>query len=192
MKNRLTLALLSSTLLLTACGDNIDIVKGGTLNNYGALTVGQALDNYKACVPKTQKWENLKTENGMEIVQFTCQSSNFMEMSSRLMRKYANDESPTGLEKLDNVDIADAIFQFQFSIMKNKEEFKLEYSGITLVWPDGKKFSTSDDELYDRFYNNIDDFEEIFKLPEHMHILAFRQMDQQYELVFTLGRAQSK
>lgn len=178
--------------LVTACSDNIDRVKGGTLDNYPSLTVGQALDNYKGCVPKSQKWKKFTTDNGMEIVEFSCHATDYMELSDRLVRKYANDETSSGLKKLDNVDLESATLEFQFSISKDSDRFQLEYSGYTLIWPDGKKYSSSNDNLYDYCYNNKSIFDEISKLPTNMQDIGYRQLDAESELMFSMLRAKSK
>ena len=178
--------------LLTGCSDNIDMVKGGTLNGYESLTVGEALDKSNVCVPQSQKWEKFETSNGMEIVQFTCQSSEFIEISERLVRKYANDETPTGEERLNDVDLDDAIFTFQFSIAKDGEHFKLERSGCELVWHDGKKYFEPNGDLYDKFYNNETLFDDILKLPDQMQTVAYQQLDAQMEVLFTLMKPKAK
>ena len=168
-------------------GGGIDTVKDGILNGYESLTVGQALDNYRYCTPGTQKWTLFETENGKKIVQFTCQASTFMESANRLMRKYANDETPQGIEKLDNVSLADAQNIFQFSLHKDGEGFELSYSGTLLKWKDNKKSEQRGDQLFDTFYKNEDIMSQLVNVPG-----GIQALDQQIELEFMLRRALAK
>lgn len=184
-----SIALISiSTALLTACGGGgIDTVKDGIINGYESLTVGQALDNYRYCTPGSQKWSSFKTENGMEIVQFTCQDSSLLESANRLMRKYANDETPLGIKKLDSVSLADAQNIFQFSLHKDGDGFELRYSGTLFTWKDNKKSEESNNQLFDTFYKNEDLMSQITNVPGGIQIL-----DQNIELALILRRHQAK
>lgn len=49
------------------CGDNISLVKNGTLELDKSITIGQAFDKYKYF--KNTEWKELVTDNGKKIVQ---------------------------------------------------------------------------------------------------------------------------
>lgn len=50
------------------CGSNISKVKDTVLEFDKSLTVGQAFDNYQYF--KSKKWEDIRSDNGKELVQF--------------------------------------------------------------------------------------------------------------------------
>lgn len=62
-----------SAALLAGCSDPVDTVKGGTLDAISkTVKVGDALERYSGCEPKTQKWASLEGEDKQKIVRFTC------------------------------------------------------------------------------------------------------------------------
>lgn len=50
----------------------INLVKNGILGNYKSISVGQAFDQWQMCDHKSSKWMLVKTSNGADIVEFTC------------------------------------------------------------------------------------------------------------------------
>ncbi|RTL00111.1 MAG: hypothetical protein EKK57_08015 [Proteobacteria bacterium] len=50
----------------------IDLVKNGILNNYKSISVGQAFDQWQMCNHKSSNWTLVKTSNGADVVEFTC------------------------------------------------------------------------------------------------------------------------
>lgn len=50
----------------------IDLVKDGILGNYKSISVGQAFDQWQMCDHKLSKWALVKTSNGADVVEFTC------------------------------------------------------------------------------------------------------------------------
>ena len=63
-------------IILTSCTPSdqskIDLVKDGILNNYKSISVGQAFDQWQMCDHKLSKWALVKTSNGAEVIEFTC------------------------------------------------------------------------------------------------------------------------
>ena len=53
--------------------DNVSMVKEGTFNNYKQSTIGVALDRWKQCDVGTN-WTAFETDNGRNIVEYTCTS----------------------------------------------------------------------------------------------------------------------
>ena len=168
-------------------GGGIETVKDGILNGYESLTVGQILDNYRYCTPGSQKWTLFETANGKKIVQFTCQDSLLLEASDRLMRKYANDETPLGIKKLDATSLADAQNIFQFSLHKDGEGFELSYSGTLLTWKDNKKSEEGNNKLFDTFYENEDVLSQLANVPD-----GFKLIDQSMEFGLIVRRNLAK
>lgn len=183
MKFKTVASILVGTSLLAACGSNVDTVKDGILKGYESLTVGQALDNYRNCTPGTQKWTEFETENGMNIVQFSCQDSTIMAASDRLSKKYAKDKSKQGQRMLNIVALSDAQNVFQFSLHKSGDGFELQYSGTTLTWKDNKTHSEKDGDLFDTFYKNEDVMSQVESVPFGMQML-----DQTFEVAFSVRR----
>lgn len=50
----------------------INLVKNGILNNYKSISVGQAFDQWQMCDHKSSNWTLVKTSNGADVVEFTC------------------------------------------------------------------------------------------------------------------------
>lgn len=143
----------ASTLLLSACSNEIDSVKDGTLNGYPAISIGQTLDKFEGCTPKTQKWEFFETSNGKQVVQFTCQAKDLLNVSEAVLEEWAN--HPEMDKYKHEMDYENADYKFQFILNKNKDTFEVGYSGISIKWKDGSYFELpNDDDLYERFYEN--------------------------------------
>lgn len=50
----------------------INLVKNGILNNYKSISVGQSFDQWQMCDHKSSNWTLVKTSNGADVVEFTC------------------------------------------------------------------------------------------------------------------------
>lgn len=101
------------TLALAGCGSDIDLVKGGIMEFNKTTTLGKALDNWKSC--ENREWEEFKTDNGVKVVQFTCQHKveQFMSKAKSMLSK--EDQA-----RAEHLDISSNIQTFQFTINKDK------------------------------------------------------------------------
>jgi len=79
MKIFLGIATLLATLMISGCNSsNIDKVKNGIMDFDKSITVSQAFDNWKSC--SNSKWSEFTTDNGKNIVEFTCDSNQINDM----------------------------------------------------------------------------------------------------------------
>lgn len=71
MKKLLLASILSVTIFgLSGCSSDIDRVKDSVLDFNSAMTLGDALDNYKYC--QDSEWTSYTTEKNEDIVKFSC------------------------------------------------------------------------------------------------------------------------
>ena len=72
--------LLIVVILFSGCSEekanssNIEKVKKGVMNFDKSITIGQAFDNWNSC--KNKKWNEFRTDNQKQIVEFTCKINN--------------------------------------------------------------------------------------------------------------------
>lgn len=116
---------------VSGCGTDTDKVKNGVLEFNKTLTVGQALDNWKSC--ETRKWEEFSAENGVKVVQFTCQHK--VKEYTEKVKGFLPDEIKNGAIY---ADIVSNIEKFQFTINKD-DTFQIHNVSIETEWGDGTK-----------------------------------------------------
>jgi hypothetical protein len=51
---------------LSGCGNDIDMIKNGTIDGYESTTIGKAFDNYSYKL--VNRWEKFETKNGQKVV----------------------------------------------------------------------------------------------------------------------------
>lgn len=116
---------------IAGCGSDTDKVKNGILEFNKTITVGQALDNWKSCESKS--WEEFSAENGVKIVQFTC---------NHKIKEYIEKVKVSVPEEINNgaiyLDIASYIEKFQFTI-NNDDTFQIHNVSAETQWSDGEK-----------------------------------------------------
>ncbi len=141
-----TLSICGIIALLSGCSDNINGVKNGTMEFNKTLTIGQAFDNWNECNPGY--WEEFKTDNGVEVVQFTCHVNNASEYAKRV-GELVSEETEEAL------DINDSKIVFQWTINKDST-FQVQHAGLEVKWNDGKTYETNIDVLtyLQSIYNN--------------------------------------
>ena len=123
-------------LALAGCGSDIDVVKNGVMEFNQTTTIGQVLDNWKSC--ESSDWNSFETDNGMSVVEFTCEHRNveeFMRVAKSLL-------SARDLEHASNLNVIANMQTFQFTINKN-ESFQIDNVQITNIWEDGTAFTDS-------------------------------------------------
>lgn len=71
---RKLLSIFCTGIIVAGCesNSNIKLVKDGVMDNYKSLTIGVAFDNWQVCDHSKSSWEEFKTSNGIEVVQYTC------------------------------------------------------------------------------------------------------------------------
>lgn len=147
-------------LALTGCGSDIDLVKGGVMEFNQTTTLGKALDNWKSC--ESREWEEFETDNGIKVVQFTCQHkiSQYMSkvkslLSEEDMSKAKSLLSEEEQAKANHLDIASNIHTFQFTINQD-DTFQIDNIQVKTTWQDGTSFEDSQKplELLEMAYAN--------------------------------------
>jgi hypothetical protein len=137
MKNlKLLIVGLFISLFVAGCGNNTDLVKDGIMNFNKTITVGEAFDNWKAC--KNSEWESFETDNGIPVVQFTCEKKNAKEYFQKVKSFLSKKEQA----KASYLDIKSNKQIFQWTINKD-DTFQIDNVQVETVWADGKKFSDS-------------------------------------------------
>ena len=137
-------------LALTGCGSDIDLVKGGVMEFNQTTTLGKALDNWESC--ESREWEEFETDNGIKVVQFTCQHkiSQYMSKAKSLL-------SEEKQAKAKHLDIASNIQTFQFTINQG-DTFQLDNVQDKITWQDGTSFEDSQnpvEQLETAYANNL-------------------------------------
>ncbi len=145
---------------------NIDLVKNGTMNFNKTLTVGQALDNWEYCT--NGKWDNFQTNNGIEVVEFGCETENLYKhfvdkkLNLDMLKKEISTLSKpySTLKLLSLKDIADVkvryIFQFT---LNNDDTFQIDNIQQKYIFQDGiegQEMPTKYMKLLKIAYNNED------------------------------------
>ena len=123
----------SAAFLLTGCGSNVDLVKDGVMEFDKSITVGDAIDNYKAC--KSVKWSEFTSTDKREVVEAKC----------TLKDEYKSKH---------NISVKGPIeLTIQFNINKDGETFEFRYAGISA---DGKETPDLGVEALAAIYANDD------------------------------------
>ncbi len=140
IKKIFTLLFTILSIALTGCGSDIDLVKNGTMNFNQTTTLGKVLDNWKSC--KSIEWEEFETDNGVKVVQFTCEHKidDFIDKVKDLLSQKAQ------VEYADALDIASRIQTFQFTINQNNT-FQIDNVQVKTTWNDGTSFGDSQDTI---------------------------------------------
>ncbi len=106
----------------SGCGDNISMVKKGTLEFDKSISIGQAFDKYKYF--KKTEWKELVTDNGKKVVQVEG------IVDFKLF--------PEDFYVIDKENIQEARIVAQFTINKD-DTFNLSYYGQEMIKIDGKE-----------------------------------------------------
>ena len=177
-KKYLTVIIFFTSILLTGCGSNVDMVKDGVMNFNKTITVGQAFDNWNNC--KSSNWEEFETDNGMKIVQFTCSSKDVKEFMNIVKGFLPENEQ----KEASYLDVKSDTQIFQFSINKD-DTFQIDNVQNETVWNDGKKYSISQKPVaqIENVYKNVI----MFNLKESSEAVA-----RQYIYPYTVLRVQAK
>ncbi|RUO22998.1 hypothetical protein CWE09_13790 [Aliidiomarina minuta] len=126
-------------LTLVGCGSDTDFVKNGTMNFNSTITVGKALDSWKSC--EESGWEEFKTDNGVRVVQFSCQhriGQFFTEMKSLL--------SESDRAEVDHLDVIANVQTFQFTLNQD-DTFQIDNVQVKTTWMDGTSFKDSQEPI---------------------------------------------
>ncbi|RUO30388.1 hypothetical protein [Aliidiomarina soli] len=126
-------------LALTGCVSDTDFVKNGTMDFNGTITVGEALDSWKSC--ERREWEEFETDNGVQVVQFSCQHK-IDQFISRTKSLLPENE----LEDADHLDIDSNLQIFQFTINRD-QTFQIDNVQIRTTWADGTSFEDSQEPV---------------------------------------------
>lgn len=137
-------------LALAGCGSDIDLVKDGVMEFNQTTTLGKALDNWKSC--ENREWEEFETDNGVKVVQFTCQHkiTQYMSKAKSLLSK--EDQA-----KADHLNIASNLQTFQFTINQG-DSFQIDNVQVKTTWQDGTSFNDSQkpvEQLETAYANNL-------------------------------------
>lgn len=108
--------------VFSGCGDNISMVKKGTLEFDKSISIGQAFDKYKYF--KKTEWKELVTDNGKKVVQV----EGIVDF-----KLFPEDFYVIGKENIQEARIV-----AQFTINKD-DTFNLSYYGQEMIKIDGKE-----------------------------------------------------
>lgn len=106
----------------SGCGDNISMVKKGTLEFDKSISIGQAFDKYKYF--KKTEWKELVTDNGKKVVQV----EGIVDF-----KLFPEDFYVIGKENIQEARIV-----AQFTINED-DTFNLSYYGQEMIKIDGKE-----------------------------------------------------
>lgn len=129
--------LIALIIALSACTPSdrskIDSVKNGIFGNYKSITVGQAFDQWQTCDHSQSKWSLIKTSNGADIVEFTCEVKDVDKLAEILKNeinqqhddqiKYLDKRTLALEQQVQNADSDNDKSFFQERLMKNKDEY---------------------------------------------------------------------
>jgi hypothetical protein len=125
--------------ILSGCGSNVEMVKSGVMDFNQTTTIGQALDGWKSC--KAKSWEEFITDNGVPVVQFTCQHKidKYFGRAISLIK----DERASDVEYLE---ITSNKQFFQFTINQDGS-FQIDNVQVETAWKDGKVYTDGQSPL---------------------------------------------
>jgi hypothetical protein len=166
-------AMLIMAVIFSGCfgTSDIDLVKNGVMNRHKSLTVGDAMDNWKACDKK--EWEEYETDNGERIVRFVCYNTDMSQFAD--LKEWAKDK-----EQIEEaIDYKSIVSEFQWTINLDNT-FELTFSENTITWNNGKSVKLGHtDSLIDTAYNNeyVFDMEKMKNAPELKMLLNLTGSD---------------
>ena len=137
-------------LALAGCGSDVDLVKSGVMEFNQTITLGKALDNWKSC--EKREWEEFETDNGIKVVQFTCQHK-----VAQYMIKVKSLLSKEDTAKTDHFDFASDIQTFQFTINQD-DTFQIDNVKVKMTWEDGTFIENTQEpieQLETAYANNL-------------------------------------
>lgn len=142
------------TMVLAGCGSDLDLVKGGVMEFNKTITLGQALDNWKSC--EQRSWEEFKADNGVRVVQFSCQHA-----ISQYVEKLKSLLSAEAQESASHLNIASNVQTFQFTINQDGS-FQIDNVQVKTTWADGTSFEDPQEpvEQLQIAYSNKFNFDE--------------------------------
>lgn len=114
--------------------DKINSVKNGIMDGHKAITVGQAFDKWSGCKAKTQNWLLTKTDNGTNLVTFTCNSN--LEVFEKAYDVIVGNENG-GQENAKYVDLQSIGYKAIWVLNKD-DSFELKNVVLNFVWNDDK------------------------------------------------------
>jgi len=133
--------------VLTGCSsdsDDIEAVKSGVYGFNKAITVGQALDNWRSC--KETSWRLYKTDNGAKVVQYICNHK--IEKHFEDFRKDVNSSKSKKYKKaINDLDITSIKESFKFMLNLDGSSEFVDTSN-TYTWSDKS-------EVVDNAYKNL-------------------------------------
>lgn len=118
------------------CGDNISMVKKGTLEFDKSIPIGQAFDKYKYF--KKTEWKELVTDNGKKIVQ--VQGIIDLSLYPKDRSYFVNYFFTELYSALEKKDLKEVRIIVQFTINQD-DTFKFSYYGVEATTIDGKEVS---------------------------------------------------
>jgi len=165
-------------LILSGCGSDVDLVKDGVMDFNQTTTLGQALDNWKSC--KETNWEFFETDNGVTVVQFTCNHkvSDFIAKAKSFLSKKDLEEAPY-------LDILSSVDTFQFTLNQD-DSFQIDNVQVETAWEDGTKINDSRDsiERLETAYEN--------ELTFNINLLQNKLAAEQVAMSFRMVKMQAK
>jgi len=132
-KVKLFLLVIAVMVSLSGCGGNIDLVKNGVMDFNKTTALGKALDNWESC--ESRNWEEFKTDNGIQVVQFSCQHK-IVQFMSKLKSLVSKENMTEAQIKANHLDIASIVQTFQFTINLD-DTFQIDNVQAKIIWEDG-------------------------------------------------------
>ncbi len=160
MKNFVRLmVILVMSIMLTACGSDIDDVRSGKMNFNTNMEIGDALDSWDDC--SSSKWSSFESKNGKEVVEFKCVKANTKDFFKNgveiLIIGESSDSTAESNANLKKIwDIKDVTQIFQFTVTP-KGVIRLGNVSNVYTWKDGFKKTNSVKSVRElkKAYNNI-------------------------------------
>lgn len=174
-------SILVGILGISGCSDSpIDTVKDGVLKFNKTITVGEALDNWQNC--KTRKWEAFKTNNGMQVVNFTCNLANIDEYIKSIKEGLSQNPKWKNLDNIKRLQLESDTITYQFTINKDNS-FQLNSVQEKIKWKDGVTYTRDLKPLasMENAYNNYIKYKPM-KLDSHSAYLKYRALGGAYTM----------
>jgi len=138
---------------------NTEKVKSSVLKAYPQTTIGNAMDNWKAC--DNSFWEEFETENYTKTVQFNCEITDFRDMRADFDKSNREFDKSRGARKSSrtrNYQRLNYILLIVQWVINADGTISTSYAKIeALKWDDGVgyKFSQQDKESDSEDINNM-------------------------------------
>ena len=131
-----TLTLAAAAFALAACTSvNTRLVHDSVLVEYSpAANMGDVLNVWGACRKGSQKWTEIRREDGSPVVQFECSAQDLLDLNNVILEKSRTIAKMRGLFEFDDIR-----YRAEFIVNADGKGFTVGPQYNDYIWSDGVK-----------------------------------------------------